>query len=258
MAKTKKKRKLNIRGVLVILLVLYLIGSFLYYLIDLPIKNIVINGTSQISDVEIIEIAKIKSYPAIFKLNTRKIKKNLKKHDLVEDVKIKRSLFGKITFNITEEKILFLNRNKNKLILASGNEIENKDNYYGYPILINYVPDTVLEKFVEKLIEIDDNILSLISEIEYSPEKLDDLVLNENRFLLRMNDTNTVYVDTINLEKLNNYPKYFATVEDNMRGVFYLDSNRGAVSFNSYEDIGKEESEVLNENELQWFNVWNN
>ena len=73
MAKTKKKRKLNIRGVLVILLVLYLIGMFLYYIINLPIKTITINGTSQVSDAQIIEIAKIKNYPPIFKLNTSKM-----------------------------------------------------------------------------------------------------------------------------------------------------------------------------------------
>lgn len=253
MAKTKKKRRLNIRGLLVILLVLYLIGSFLYYIINLPIKTITINGTSKLSDVEIIETAKIKDYPAIFKLNTSKMKKNLKKLDLVADVKIKRNVFGNITIDITEEKILFLNRNKNKIVLANGSEIENNANYYGYPILINYVPDTILKDFIEKLTKIDDNILSLISEIEYSPEKLDDLVLNENRFLLRMNDTNTVFVDTINLDKLNNYHKYFATINDDVRGIFYLDSNRGAVSFNSYEDAlaGKEESEVPNEEELQ-------
>ena len=219
----------------------------MYYIINLPIKNIVINGTSLISDVEIIEAANIKNYPAIFKLNTSKMKKNIKKIDLVSNVKIKRSLFGKIAINVTEEKILFLYRNDNKLVLANQSKIDNNSNYYGYPILINYVPDTILEEFIAKLTEIDDNILTLISEIEYSPEKLDDLVLNENRFLLRMNDTNTVYVDTINLEKLNDYPKYYATITDDVRGIFYLDSNREAVSFKSYEDI-TEESEVASEN----------
>lgn len=249
MAKTKKKRKLNIRGLLVILLVLYLIGSFLYYLINLPINNIVINGTSLISDVEIIEAAKIKDYPAIFKLNINKTKERIREIDLVENVQIRRNVLGKITINIKEEKILFLNRNKNKLILASGKEIDNSRKYFGYPILINYVPDQVLEKFIEKFIEIDDNIISLISEIEYSPEKLNDLVLNENRFLLRMNDTNTVHVDTINLKKLSDYPKYYSTITDGTNGVFYLDSNREAISFKSYDDI-KEESEVESEDEL--------
>lgn len=247
MAKTKKKRKLNIRGLLVILLVIYLIGSFLYYLINLPIKNIVINGTSLVSDVSIIEAANIKNYPAVYRLNTSKIKKNIKNIDLISDVKIKRSIFGKITFNVTEDRILFLNRNTNRLMLSSSTEIENNSNYFGYPILINYVPNTILDNFVEKLSKIDDNILALISEIEYSPEKLDDIVLNENRFLLRMNDTNTVYVDTINLEKLNDYPKYYSTINEDVKGVFYLDSNRGAISFKSYQDI-KEESEVISEN----------
>lgn len=249
MAKTKK-RKLNIRGVLVILLIIYLIGTFLYYLINLPIKNIEINGTSLISDVEIIEAAKIKDYPAIFKLNTGKIKKNLKNIDLVNDVKIKRSITGKFTIEVTESKILFLNRNSEKLVLADGREIANKEKYKGYPILVNYVPDTILKEFVEKLAKIDDNIISLIGEIEYSPEKLEDMILNENRFLLRMNDTNTVYVDTINLNKLNDYPSYYATIDSGVKGIFYLDSNRGAVSFKSYEDIEKE-SAVPDEDELQ-------
>lgn len=256
MTKTKK-RKLNIRGVLVILLILYLIGTFLYYFINLPIKNIEIKGTSLISDALIIETAKIKDYPAIFRLNTSKIKKNLKRIDLVDDVKIKRSVNGRITIQITESKILFLNRNTDKLVLASGVEIENNDYYYGYPILINFVPDKTLKDFVKKFSKIDNNIISMIGEIEYSPEKLDDLILNENRFLLRMNDKNTVYVDTINIDKLNNYPSYYATVEDNIRGIFYLDSNRGAVSFKSYDDIKKESvlpdesEESLSSEELQ-------
>lgn len=252
MAKTKKKRKINIRGLLVILLVIYLIGSFLYYLINLPIKNIVINGTSLITDAEIIENAKIKDYPAIFKLNTSKMKKNIKKIDLVSDVKIKRSLFGEITINVDEARILFLNRSKNMLVLEDGRYINNNSNYYGYPILINYVPDKILKEFIEKFGEIDDNILSLIGEIEYSVEKFTDpltgeeIISNDKRFLLRMNDTNSVYVDTINLQKLNNYHSYFATTADNVRGIFYLDSNRGAVSFKSYAEI-KEESEPIDE-----------
>lgn len=254
MAKTKK-RKLNIRGVLVILLIIYLIGTFLYYLINLPIKNIEIKGTSIISDVQIIEAANIKEYPAIFKLNTKKIKKNLKNIDLIKEVKIKRSITGKITFLVNESKILFFNRNSDKLVLEDGREIKNSKNYNGYPILVNYVPDTILKEFVEKLAKIDDNIISLIGEIEYSPEKLDDMILNENRFLLRMNDANSVYVDTINLNKLNDYPSYYATIDHDKKGIFYLDSNRGAVSFNSYEDLEKE-SAVPDEEELQWFNVW--
>jgi len=256
MAKTKKRRKLNIRGLLVILLIIYLIGSFLYYIINLPVKNIRIIGTSLVSDVEIIETANLKNYPAIFKINTNKMKKNLKKIDLISDAKIKRSLFGNITINVTEEKILFLNRNKNKLVLGNGKEINVNKKYYGYPILINYVPDAILKEFVAKFKEIDNNIISSIGEIEYSIEKFvdpmttEEIISNDKRFLLRMNDTNSVYVDTINLKKLNNYYSYYATTKEGVRGVFYLDSNRGAVSFKSYGEI-KEESEKLDEDKLQ-------
>ena len=87
MAKTKKRRRINIRGVLVVLLVIYLIGMFLYYLINLPIKNIVIKGTSRISDTQIIETAKLKNYPAIFKLNTIKMKTRIVVNNIAKSLR---------------------------------------------------------------------------------------------------------------------------------------------------------------------------
>ena len=108
---------------------------------------------------------------------------------------------------------------------------------------------SLIKEFNNKFKDIDSSVISLISEIEYSQETLDGLTLNENRFLLRMNDGNTVYVDTVNLSKLNNYPKYHATIEDGILGVYRLDSNSKNISFNSYQDIEAEVEE--NEIELQ-------
>ena len=42
------------------------------------------------------------------------------------------------------------------------------------------------------------------------------------------------------LKKLNNYLSYYATTEDDVHGIFYLDSNRKAVSFKSYKELEKE------------------
>ena len=175
------------------------------------------------------------------------MKKKIKSLDLVDDVKIKRSLNGELTIIIKEAKVLFLNRSTNKIVLSNKREVANSNKYFGVPILINYVPDKILEDFITKFSKIDEDVISLISEIEYSTERLDDIVLNENRFLLRMNDTNTVYVDTINLDKLNNYPKLYATIADNKKGTFHLDSNSSNISFDAYEDTGSE----VNEDQLQ-------
>ena len=93
MAKKKVKRRLNIKALIVLILVIYLVFMMIYYFLSMPIKNIYIKGTTYISDNEIIEAAGIKDYPSIIKLNSFKMKKNIKKLDYVDDVKIRRNIF---------------------------------------------------------------------------------------------------------------------------------------------------------------------
>ena len=109
MAKKKIKRKLNIKALIVCILIIYLFCMVIYYFLSMPIKNIYITGTTNLSDNEIIHAAGIKNYPSIIKLNSSKMKKNIKKLNYVDDVKIKRNVFGKLTIDIKEANILFYN-----------------------------------------------------------------------------------------------------------------------------------------------------
>lgn len=240
MAKKKVKRKLNIKAFIVFLLVIYLIAMIVYYFLSMPIKNIYITGTKNISDHEIIEAAGIKEYPSIIKLNSFKIKEKVKKLDYVEDVKIRRNLFGKLTIEVKEAKILFYNKNIEKLVLSNGKEIIDDSNY-GYATLINYVPKNIYKKLITSLNKIDDNILSSISEFEYSISKSGDKVIDDTRFILRMNDGNTVYINLINIKNLNKYQSIYATL-NNVLGIIYLDSSSNEnIYFKSYESIEKEQ-----------------
>ena len=72
----KGKRKVNIIGLLIILLFIYLVASFAYYILSMPIKNIYISGNTILSDAEIIDLADIKSYPSILKDNKRRTNVN--------------------------------------------------------------------------------------------------------------------------------------------------------------------------------------
>ncbi len=242
MANKKVKRKLNIKAFIVFALVIYLIVMLVYYFLSMPIKNIYITGNSYVSDNDIIIAAGIKNYPSIIKLNSSKMKKNIKKLDYVDDVKIRRNIFGKLTINIKEANILFFNRNNNKLVLSNSKEIED-DNSYGYASLINYVPKDIYKKLIVSLNKIDDNILKSISEIEYSISKSNDKVIDDTRFLLRMNDGNTVYINLINIKNLNKYQSIYATLNDTL-GVIYLDSSSNEnIYFKSYESLAKEQEE---------------
>ena len=142
MAKAKKNKKLKLKKhgckrLIIILLILYLLGSIVYYLFNLPIKNIHITGTDVLTDHEIIITSGIKDYPSIFKTSNRSLSKKLKKNPIIKDVEIKKDIFGKLTLNITENKPLFYNKTKEKLILEDGQEINDTNIYLKIPTLFN-------------------------------------------------------------------------------------------------------------------------
>ena len=190
----------------------------------MPIKNIYIKNTNLILDNEIIEVAGIKNYPSIFKLNTKKIESKISTLELVESVSVKKKLNGSLIINITERKPLFYNRNNQKVILSSTKEVELNTKYLGIPTLVNYVPNDLLKKFVDAFTEIDSNIIKMINDITYDPDINNDITIDKERFLLRMNDTNLVYVNIINMKRLNDYKEIYKNIPENTFGTLYLDS----------------------------------
>ena len=247
----KVKKKHRIRSFLVIILFFYLIGMFGYYLLKLPIKNIYVIGTNYLTDLEIIENAGLKDYPAMLKVKNKKIEKNLDKLDLVENAKVKKNILGKVTITIEEAKPLFYSRGDNLVYLSNNKTTSNDNKYLGLPILINYAPKEILKDFIKKFKDIDSSIISMISEIEYSLEEKDGVTIDETRFILRMNDTNTVYVNTINLKRLNEYDKICATMDEGVKGIIYLNSNRDTISITSYESLKEQEAKKQEEAEKE-------
>ena len=240
--KRVKRRKLNWKAIILLLLIIYLIVMLFYTIFTMKIKNIYIIVTNLLTDNEIIETAGIKDYPAIFGTSTNKLKERISELELVDQVEIKKTLTGKLTIEITEATPLFYNRNTNKVGLSNMKEVESNSKYLGLPTLINYVPTDILNDFIESLKEIDTDIIKMINEIEYDPDISNDIVIDEYRFLLRMNDTNHVYVNIINMERLNDYEEIFATVGD-IRGTVYLDSyNADNIIFEAFGSNDEEET----------------
>ncbi len=221
--KTKVKRKrFNFKKFIFLLLFVYLLINIVFYVFKLPIKNIYIKGTTIISDNTIIETAKIKNYPSIFRANSFLMKKRLQKLDLVKDVKIKKSIFGKLTINISEAKMLYIDSN-GKVILENGKKIENK-NYLGLPTLTSSLNNELFKKFYQNFSKVNRDVISLISEIEYNPAMSEDKYVDKYRFIAYMNDGNIVYFDLVNINNLNLYPKINSTLNDE-KGNLYLDSS---------------------------------
>ena len=216
--KKRVKRKFNIWKFLKFILFIVIICIFINYLFSVKTKNIVILNNNNYSDEIIIETAKIEYYPEFLKLKKVDIENRLKKLDLIEDVKISKKLGFILKLDIKEKKVLYLTRSTNKYKLSTYEDVDNIDTYH-VPVLINFVPDDVEREFVEKLNRVDSNILTLVSEIEYSVTDYDD-----ERFILYMNDGNEVYVTNNRLEVLNKYIDIMKKVSSDKKGILYLDN----------------------------------
>jgi cell division septal protein FtsQ len=222
------KRHLNVKRFLIFILIIGIAVYTGYYFLHLKIAQIEIIGTTYLTDNEIIDAAKIKDYPPIFSLKNINMANDIKSLPLVSSVKISKTIWGKLTIKINEAKVLFLNKNNNKIILSNGQEITPDKRFLGIPTLINYVPDDIYNDLITGLTKVDDNVLKMISEIEYNPSKASDgEVIDNTRFLLRMNDTNTVYMNTINITQLNKYIEICSAIisQNDVHGILYLDSS---------------------------------
>lgn len=215
--KKRVKRRFNPLKFLSFIAFIIICYFLTMYLLDIKTKNIIVLNNNYYSDEKIIETAGIENYPKFILLNTNKIKKKLLKLDLIENVTIKKKWNFVLELTIKEKKILYLVRSENKYRL-SDNKLYDIDDVLSVPTLINYVPESNEKKFVEAFKNIDNNIISMISEIEYSKTSYDS-----DRFLLYMNDGNMVYVTTTKLKSLNKYVDIVKKLE-NKKGILYLDS----------------------------------
>lgn len=250
----KRKLKFNKRNCIILCtIILFIVVSFTY-LFSINISQIEINGTDLIKDIDVIEAAGIKYYPKLFSVSSSTIAKRIKKLDLVNDCKVSKNLYGKVTINIDEAKVLFYNKSTDKIVLSNEREVENK-NYLGVATLLNYVPSDTYSSLIKGLSLVDSNILSIISEIEYNPSRTNTgEIIDSERFLLKMNDSNTVQVNIVNIKKLNKYLEIIASSisqSNEKYGILYLDSANDSTLFKSYQAIAREEAAELAKKEAE-------
>lgn len=210
-----KKRKLKIGRILLCLLVLVLIGVFFYFIRKLPIKNIYIIGNNIVPESDILDLSGIKNYPSFIDTSSSKIIKNIKTNEYIKDVKVEKKIWGKIYIYVEEKKILC--SYNDKLLLGDSTLVDNTYNIYSYPTLISDITE-LFDKFVNKFSKVDSKILFEISEIEYTPNEVDN-----ERFSLMMDDGNLVYITLNRITKINKYNSIYSSMEGK-KGIVYLDS----------------------------------
>ena len=218
MAKRRRKRRLKIKNIIIFLIILLFFVGFIYYIITMPIKNIYIKGNNILSDNVILSESGLIDYPSFLLTSSKKTQKKIKTNYFVDNVKVKKKFGNIIEINVQEYKIVATIEEDDRIILSNGRIVENIYNIKDIPILTNSVSEEVYNDFVKKFGDIDNSILRQISQIEYSPVKVDN-----SRFLLYMDDGNLVYVTLTKIKKMNKYNDIKDKMS-NKKGIIYLDS----------------------------------
>lgn len=208
-------RKIRYKRLFLFLLFFVFLLVVLFKFLTLKITNIYVDGNFYMSDQDIIELAKLSDYPSAFFTFSNRVESNIKKNNMVDSVKVSKKNFSKIYISINENIPLYYDQTSDKTILSDGTFVPEK---YNVPFLSNNVSSDIYDEFLFQLSKIDKFVYSNISEIEYSPNSVDNKL-----FLFTMNDGNYIYV---NLDRFENVNKYFDMIINfnNHKGILYLDS----------------------------------
>ncbi len=211
--KNKKRLKIRIDRILIFLFCVVFLILVINMIFNIKIKNIYVSGNYYLKEQEIIEAALISDYPSSLKNSSKTIKKRLLENNLINNANVYKKGISKVVIEIEENRPLFYYENIKKTVLINGVD----DNTYVVPTVINYITDKYYDSFILEMSKLDINILTRISEIQFYPNDVDD-----NRFLITMNDGNYVYV---NIETFNKLNKYLTILENlpNKKGILYLD-----------------------------------
>lgn len=214
MKKQKKKKRLRKGRLFFLLILLFGLLFLATKYINIPIRNIVIEGNNYLSNMEIIEIAKLEDYPSILNTYSFDIKKRLKKNPYIKNVKVIK-VFRKVKIKIEENKVLYINKETNEKVTLNNKINDNK--ILCAPYLSNEVPDKKLNLFNENMNEVNKDILCKMSEIYYDPNDIDD-----NRIRVIMNDNNIVYLTINKINKINKYDTILESI-GKQDGIINLD-----------------------------------
>jgi len=208
-------RKIRYKRLIIFLFFIIVFVFIILKLMFLKITNIYVSGNTYLTDQEIIELGKISNYPNALFTFSNFIESNIRKSDLVDSVDVKKKGFTKVYINVKENRPLFYDDIQKKTVLMDGKML---DKVYNVPVLVNIIDKDVYSKFLSLFSNINSDVFSSISEIEYTPN-----VVDKELFLLTMNDGNYIYV---NLNRFDSINKYFDMMVNfnNHKGILYLDS----------------------------------
>lgn len=235
--KTKKvvKRRLKIKGVLFLLAFVFILAILVVALLKVNVRSFSVKGTKYIKDTQLLKDAGLTEEVKFFGFTSNSLCSKIKENPLVKTCKIKRTVDLKVEIVVEENVPLFYYAYENSIVLSDGAKIPTNGNNYGIPTLINHTDEEVLKEFISGLNEVKSDIIRSVSEIEYSPSaSKEGVYIDKERFVLLMNDGNTVVINNRKMKALNYYDTIYASI-GNKKGTFNFDCDFDNYLFTEYE-----------------------
>ncbi|MFB6466548.1 cell division protein FtsQ/DivIB [Cytobacillus sp. Hz8] len=223
--KQQRRKKANKRLIFLLFLFFFLIVLIVYFQSPLShVRTISISGNQIYSKQQIEKISGINHHTNIWKINDEKIKKSIRKLPEIKMVKVSVQLPNTLIITLKEEKRVAYMDIDNALypVLENGKILKQNSAaklQMNVPILKGFSEGDILNTLIKGLGEMPGEVKNAISEIHYTPKKMDD-----DHISLYMNDGFEVSASLRNFSsKMAHYPAIVSQLDPNKKGVIDLE-----------------------------------
>lgn len=160
------------------------------------------------------------------------VAQQLENLEWIEEASVKKNWLTGVEIHLKEYvQMGYLDRgNSYQIVLSNGLALDQPVASVDGAIYSNFEDEEKRKKLIEQLVQIDSEVLQLISQVILDPEEDD-----ADYVTLYMNDGNEIRgILTTLAEKMNYYPSVIAQLEDGQQGV--IDMEVG-IFFRSYADV---------------------
>ena len=216
--KIKRKRRRELALIILIFLIFISVVAFMYspYM---KIKNIEVQGYSQITKEEILTAGNINENIKTWSVKDSEVEKNLKdKFNIFKNVTVKSKIPSSIKIEVEEYRLIAqkkLDDGGYQIIMENGQTYNGQiRNSYNLPILENFENNGKLEEVYKNLAQLKSEVLVQISEIINS---------NDSEIIIYMKDGQKVKaMSSTFAQKLNYYDEISKYIKDKNKTTLNL------------------------------------
>ena len=229
----RRKKRTNRKFVALLFIFLTLLAILLYSQSKYSeIRTITIEGAVLFEQENYQAASGLNLGDSMWSFDAGAVAQQLEKLEWVEEASVKKNWLTGVEIKLKEYiQMGYLDHgNSYQIVLSNNLALDQPVTEVDGPIYSNFENEEKRENLIDQLLEVDPEVLQLISQVILDPEQND-----ADYVTLYMNDGNEIrgILSTL-AEKMNYYPSVIAQLEDDQKGV--IDMEVG-IFFRSYADV---------------------